>query len=385
MKAAVRIGTSVRAAIPAARATGAHVASSQPSRPVAVEQQRDELRRTAAPRRPGDAERGGGATARAARSRTGSRPSAPRPASLNGTCHSRGRVRPRRRSGSPTAPASRGALRHACSSTLGVEQTSQRRDLAEWDDFGIAPTDAEQPVTRGLHIAFAAPSQRRRRRVLAGRRATPGYRDDGAPGPRPRVRARLLRRLPARPGRQQHRGGPRDDRTRARRRRSTTCGSGSPTCRPRGASTRRSRRTAGLRLGDDEPDRRPVPGRDGSFSLRSTGDRAPSGLHLAFAARRDDATVDAFHARRDRRRPPRQRRAGRAARLPPGLLRRVRARPRRPQRRGRQPQPLMAGDASNQISPRGLRRAGGRARRAGDGGPPRDRRADQDRARLRAT
>jgi catechol 2,3-dioxygenase-like lactoylglutathione lyase family enzyme len=28
----------------------------------------------------------------------------------------------------------------------------------EWDDFSIAPADAEHPPTQGLHVAFAAPS-----------------------------------------------------------------------------------------------------------------------------------------------------------------------------------------------------------------------------------
>ena len=42
--------------------------------------------------------------------------------------------------------------------TLGVAKTSS--DLGpEWDDFSIAPVDEEKPVTRGLHIGFAAPSR----------------------------------------------------------------------------------------------------------------------------------------------------------------------------------------------------------------------------------
>jgi catechol 2,3-dioxygenase-like lactoylglutathione lyase family enzyme len=65
--------------------------------------------------------------------------------------------------------------------TLGIEQTYSGDDFAEWDDFSLA---AGPPVTRGLHVAFAAPS---REHVDAFWRAgtDAGYRDDGEPGPRP--------------------------------------------------------------------------------------------------------------------------------------------------------------------------------------------------------
>jgi len=54
----------------------------------------------------------------------------------------------------------------------------------EWQDFGIVATDAELPVTRHLHVAFAAPSRDEvdafwRRGVEAG------YTSDGEPGSRP--------------------------------------------------------------------------------------------------------------------------------------------------------------------------------------------------------
>ncbi len=57
----------------------------------------------------------------------------------------------------------------------------------EWDDFSLAPAASGEPVTRGLHIAFVAPS---RTHVDAFWRAGTGagYRDDGAPGPRPQYR-----------------------------------------------------------------------------------------------------------------------------------------------------------------------------------------------------
>ena len=54
----------------------------------------------------------------------------------------------------------------------------------EWNDFSLAPASDESPVTRRLHIGFAAPS---RDHVDAFWQAgtDAGYRDDGAPGLRP--------------------------------------------------------------------------------------------------------------------------------------------------------------------------------------------------------
>jgi catechol 2,3-dioxygenase-like lactoylglutathione lyase family enzyme len=67
--------------------------------------------------------------------------------------------------------------------TLGLSRTPDDR-YAEWGDFSLAATDAQHPVTRNLHVAFFAPS---RDEVDAFWRAgvEGGYRDDGAPGPRP--------------------------------------------------------------------------------------------------------------------------------------------------------------------------------------------------------
>jgi catechol 2,3-dioxygenase-like lactoylglutathione lyase family enzyme len=54
----------------------------------------------------------------------------------------------------------------------------------EWDEFGIAQADSDHPVTRNLHVGFAADSRQEvddfwRRGVDAG------YASDGEPGPRP--------------------------------------------------------------------------------------------------------------------------------------------------------------------------------------------------------
>ena len=68
--------------------------------------------------------------------------------------------------------------------TLGIDKTHSDDDLAEWDDFSLSAASDDRPVTRGLHIAFAAPSRAHVDQFWrAGTDA--GYRDDGPPGPRP--------------------------------------------------------------------------------------------------------------------------------------------------------------------------------------------------------
>jgi catechol 2,3-dioxygenase-like lactoylglutathione lyase family enzyme len=72
--------------------------------------------------------------------------------------------------------------------SLGIERTASGDTYTEWGDFSLAAATAERPATRRLHIGFAAPS---RERVDAFWRAgtAAGYRDDGAPGPRPQYTA----------------------------------------------------------------------------------------------------------------------------------------------------------------------------------------------------
>jgi len=68
--------------------------------------------------------------------------------------------------------------------TLGIERTYTGEELVEWQDFSIAPADAEHPVSRRLHVGFVAPSRERADAFWrVGTEA--GHRDDGAPGPRP--------------------------------------------------------------------------------------------------------------------------------------------------------------------------------------------------------
>jgi catechol 2,3-dioxygenase-like lactoylglutathione lyase family enzyme len=66
-------------------------------------------------------------------------------------------------------------------STLGLEQTVNDDEIVEWDEFGV--TD-DGPPTQRLHIGFRAAGHAE---VDAFWQAgiDAGYRDDGAPGPRP--------------------------------------------------------------------------------------------------------------------------------------------------------------------------------------------------------
>jgi catechol 2,3-dioxygenase-like lactoylglutathione lyase family enzyme len=67
---------------------------------------------------------------------------------------------------------------------LEIEQSHSDEYFAEWDDFSLSEATAETRVTRRLHIGFVAPSRGHVDEFWrAGTDA--GYRDDGAPSPRP--------------------------------------------------------------------------------------------------------------------------------------------------------------------------------------------------------
>ena len=68
--------------------------------------------------------------------------------------------------------------------TIGIEKTSSDEHYPEWDDFSLAQADDGHPVTRRLHIGFGAPT-REQVDEFWQTGTTAGYRDDGAPGPRP--------------------------------------------------------------------------------------------------------------------------------------------------------------------------------------------------------
>jgi catechol 2,3-dioxygenase-like lactoylglutathione lyase family enzyme len=179
-------------------------------------------------------------------------------------------------------------------STLGVEPSHADAELVEWEDWALGPIDPQHGLTRGLHVAFRAPS---REAVEAFWQAgiDAGYRDDGAPGPRPvygpdyyggflldpdgnsAEAVHSERENPVPDGRVDH-----------------------VTLRVRDlAASRRFYATiaphAGLRIGADEPGRVQLVGEGFSFSLITDGRPLTEHVHLAFTAH-DDATVRAFHA-----------------------------------------------------------------------------------------
>jgi catechol 2,3-dioxygenase-like lactoylglutathione lyase family enzyme len=68
--------------------------------------------------------------------------------------------------------------------TIGIEKTYAGEQYPEWNDFSLAQADDGHPVTRRLHIGFGAPSRAKVDEFWQTGTAA-GYRDDGAPGPRP--------------------------------------------------------------------------------------------------------------------------------------------------------------------------------------------------------
>jgi catechol 2,3-dioxygenase-like lactoylglutathione lyase family enzyme len=175
---------------------------------------------------------------------------------------------------------------------LRIEQTYSGPELAEWDDFSLAAATDDRPAARRLHIAFAAPS---RAEVDAFWRAgtEAGYRDDGAPGPRPHYGPDYY-------------GGflldPDGNSAEAVHHGDLRRGGHIDHLWIRVADVARARRFyaaiaphAGLRLGDDQPDRAQFLGpENGSFSVVA-GPFPTEHVHMAFPAD-DDATVRAFHA-----------------------------------------------------------------------------------------
>jgi catechol 2,3-dioxygenase-like lactoylglutathione lyase family enzyme len=177
---------------------------------------------------------------------------------------------------------------------LGVQRTAAGEYL-EWDDFSLVQAENAERVTRGLHLAFVAPS---RAHVDAFWRAgtEAGHRDDGPPGPRPQYRedyyGAFLLDPDGNSAEAVHHG--------ALRR-----GGNVDHLWIRVADVARARRFyeaiaphAGLRLGVHDPrppDLVQFRGDTGSFSLVAASDGLTRNVHLAFPAA-DEAAVRAFHA-----------------------------------------------------------------------------------------
>ena len=175
-------------------------------------------------------------------------------------------------------------------SVLGAEPSHADAELVEWDDWDIAPTDREHPVTRGLHVGFRGPS---RAAVDAFWQAgiDAGYRDDGAPGPRavygPDYYGGFLLDPDGNSAEAVHHEGSRTGRVDHLWIRVADLAASKAfyaTIAPH----------AGLGPARDRGSRVQYPGRPGSFSLLP-GDRRTENLHMAFPAP-DDGAIDAFHA-----------------------------------------------------------------------------------------
>jgi catechol 2,3-dioxygenase-like lactoylglutathione lyase family enzyme len=172
---------------------------------------------------------------------------------------------------------------------LGIDKTYRTGTFSEWRDFSVTGADEANPPTQRLHVGFVAPSREQVDEFWrAGTEA--GHADDGLPGPRPQYRSdyygAFLRDPDGNSAEAVHHGALRRD----------------------GiidhlwirvadvAAAKRFYETiaphAGLRLGDDTPERVQFLGETGSFSLVSG--TPTEHLHLAFGTG-DDGAVQRFH------------------------------------------------------------------------------------------
>jgi catechol 2,3-dioxygenase-like lactoylglutathione lyase family enzyme len=170
---------------------------------------------------------------------------------------------------------------------IGIERTDSGDHYPEWDDFSIAETSEEKPVTRRLHVAFFASS---RKLVDAFWRAgvDAGYRDDGAPGLRPEYGADYYGGFLLDPDGNSaeavHHGAQRTGIDHLWMRVADVAGAK--------RFYELVGRYAGFGVGSERLDRVQFAGTNGSFSV--VAGVATEHAHLAFPVA-DDATVDDFH------------------------------------------------------------------------------------------
>jgi catechol 2,3-dioxygenase-like lactoylglutathione lyase family enzyme len=174
-------------------------------------------------------------------------------------------------------------------STLGIEPTHTTEHFVEWDDFSLSRAREGKPVTRRLHIAFVAPSRAHVDEFWRAGTAA-GFRDDGAPGPRPQYRddyyGAFLLDPDGNSAEAVHHGAMRE-------------GGWIDHLWIRVADVAAAKRFyeavaahAGFRLRRDLPERAQFAGESGSFSLvRGT---PTEHVHLAFPVA-ENAAVDEFH------------------------------------------------------------------------------------------
>jgi catechol 2,3-dioxygenase-like lactoylglutathione lyase family enzyme len=172
--------------------------------------------------------------------------------------------------------------------TIGIDETYSGDQFTEWGDFSLGEASAWNPVTRGLHVGFGA-SSRERVDEFWQSGTSAGYRDDGAPGPRPEYS-------------DDYYGGflldPDGNSVEAVHFEDVSPGIDHLWVRVRDvAASKRFYETiaphAGLELGTDTAERAQFRGRAGSFSVL-TGDNVTQDLHIAFPAT-DNHAVDDFH------------------------------------------------------------------------------------------
>jgi catechol 2,3-dioxygenase-like lactoylglutathione lyase family enzyme len=172
---------------------------------------------------------------------------------------------------------------------LGIDRTYRTRWFSEWQDFSLTGAAEDDPPTRRLHVGFVAPTREQVDEFWRdGTEA--GYRDDGAPGPRPEYGSDYYGAFLLDPDGNSAEAVHHD------------------TLRRGGiidhlwirvadvAAAKRFYETiaphAGLRLRTDTPDRAAFAGASGSFSLvRGT---PTEHLHMAFPTA-DDGDVQRFH------------------------------------------------------------------------------------------
>ena len=68
--------------------------------------------------------------------------------------------------------------------STALDREPEGEEFLEWDDFGIAPVEHDRPLSRHLHVGFAAPS-REEVDAFWQRGVDAGYPSDGEPGLRP--------------------------------------------------------------------------------------------------------------------------------------------------------------------------------------------------------
>jgi catechol 2,3-dioxygenase-like lactoylglutathione lyase family enzyme len=173
---------------------------------------------------------------------------------------------------------------------IGVEQSGRGDTYTIWrGQFSLAHADGEHPVTRRLHVGFAAPSREDVDEFWrVGTQA--GYRDDGAPGPRPEYSEDYYGAFLVDPDGNSAEAVHHDDT--GSRHLIDHLWIGVADLRAAQRFYDQASPFSGFSLSSERPERVHFAGANASFGLVA---REPAqNLHLAFEAA-DNATVDAFH------------------------------------------------------------------------------------------